>query len=39
MKIYEKPDVEYVSLVAEENIANDNVEGEMGVESALPGWT
>lgn len=34
MKTYEKPQIEFVSLVAKEGIANDVLDGEMGVESA-----
>lgn len=34
MKTYEKPQIEFVSLVAKEEVANDFIDGEMGVESA-----
>lgn len=34
MKYYEKPDVEYVSLVSKEEIASD-LEGEMGLGSSI----
>ena len=34
MKIYEKPELEIISLVAEENIAySDFIEGEVGITS------
>ena len=36
MKIYEKPDVEYVALVSKEEIANgDLVDGIMGLASSI----
>ena len=38
MKTYEKPNVEYVSLVAEEEIAS-GIDGSMDLESALSDWT
>jgi len=34
-KIYEKPEVEMISLVTEEKIANDVIDGEMGLESSI----
>ncbi len=34
MKTYEKPDVEYVSLVSKEEIAS-GIEGEMGIMSSI----
>lgn len=35
-KDYQKPDVEFVSLIAQEEITSDDyVEGEMGVESSI----
>lgn len=33
MKIYEKPDVEYVALTAKEEIANGGMNGQIGVSS------
>ena len=36
MKTYEKPDVEYVSLVSEENIASsENLEGDTDLVSSI----
>ena len=35
-KLYEKPDVEYVELIAQEPINSDEVlEGDMGLESSI----
>lgn len=36
MKDYQKPDVEFISLVAQEPITNDEFfDGEMGLESSI----
>ena len=36
-KTYEKPEIEMVSLAAQEAVTNDLLEGEMGVESSIFG--
>ena len=33
-KIYQEPDVEFISLVPQDEITNDWVDGEIGLESA-----
>ena len=38
MKDYMKPDLEYVSLLAEETIADELIGGSMGVEDAPEDW-
>ena len=38
MKDYMKPDLEYVSLIAEEAIADSLIDGSMGVEDAPEDW-
>lgn len=40
MKEYQKPEFELITLVAQENITNDDgvIGGQPGVESAFPGW-
>ena len=35
MKTYEKPEVEFVSLVSKEEIANNFVDGVMGITSSI----